>query len=146
MARAAVALTATASTRPAARAALVADTPPSAPAASAAAPGETAGALGALPAASHAPARTADRSTAAGTPLGPGHFSEGALGLHGDIPPLLSTHRGGPGAGLEGHAVRDAVEPARHRRLLPHGAGVLGQHEERGLEGVLAPVPVAQDA
>jgi hypothetical protein len=55
---------------------------------------------------------------------------------------LAPAHRVGPG--LEGHAVRDAVEPAAQRFLPGDRPGLAGEDEEGRLEGVLGVVRVAQ--
>src|SRR5262249_2627232 len=51
----------------------------------------------------------------------------------------------GTGPGAQGNAVGDAVQPGADRLPLTDRAGLAGQREERGLEGVLGVLRVAQD-
>ena len=61
-------------------------------------------------------------------------------------PSLMPAAAGrvGPRPGRD--AMRDAVQPARERVLHPERPRLAGQHEERGLEGVLGGVLVAEHA
>jgi hypothetical protein len=52
----------------------------------------------------------------------------------------------GAGAGVEGDAVGDLVEPAGEGLAAADGAGAASEGEERGLEGVLGLVGIAEDA
>lgn len=57
---------------------------------------------------------------------------------------LVLPPRGGPRPCLEGGPIGDAVEPAPQRRRLADRAGLAGENEERGLEGVLGVGLVAE--
>ena len=69
-------------------------------------------------------------------------------------PPALPLHRVAlfklslttePGLGLARRAERDAIEPVAQQVGIADRAGLAGQHEEDGLEGILGMVAVAQE-
>ena len=67
-------------------------------------------------------------------------------GSHQSRLPLAGAPPGGGLVGLDGDAVRNLVQPAAQGLAPSDRRGLLDQHEEGGLEGVLDVARVAEDA
>ena len=66
-------------------------------------------------------------------------------GLHRRTPSLVRPPSGRFDLGLYGDPACHSVKPTGQGIGLPHRAGFTGQHQERGLEGVVGVLRVAED-